>query len=159
MIVDQSAYAKGIYVLRLWASAGGSDGSVIIQNFKNTYGDAIIESIGKRTGGINFSVLTTAFIDAIDSGANKLKPTMADINTPLLRISGQGPTVLGALGDVSRDIVSDGLEITGDVVSFAWNTTKLLPLLLIALIGLAAYLELKKGTLSNVAKAGLFGAK
>lgn len=108
-------YGRGIAVLNTWASAGGVNAAKVRENFLAKYGVVQIESTGKQAANLSFGEMQNIFASIISEGASKESPTMADINTGLLRLGGKVPTVTeilpGVLKDVSLDIFSGAKSI------------------------------------------------
>lgn len=142
-----SSYSDGLYVLTTWAAAGDVSGATVRANYLNKYGQAAVESLGKRVPGINFGSLKDAFRDAIDSGASKESPSLADINTPLLTVAGETPSAVDLISGVASDVGAKVTEIGADVFSF----TKIL-IVVAGILGVA-YILHETGALRKLSSA------
>ena len=152
------SYAKGIYVLNVWAKAGESDPALVRANFKNQYGENLISLMGEATAGINFGVLEKEFRDRIDSGASKLSPSSSDIQSGLLAASAyRESAALVALKSAwqSASAVSNrAVGVASNVVDAAetgiTTTLKLLPVLIVGAV--VVYALVSTGQMKNVFK-------
>lgn len=108
-----SANGDGYYMLTLWANAGGVSGATVRSNFKNRYGEAIIDEIGRATPGLFYGEVSSAMEDAIDDGASKENPTVLDIKNAMLKASGYTPGLFSTILSETPKAITSAVENVG----------------------------------------------
>jgi len=141
-VANQANVGQGYYVLTIWANAGGANPPDVRSYFKNTYGEDTLANVGQATAGLNFASLEAAFKDEIDAGASPAQPTLADINSGLLKVGGELPSVFSTV----KDVVS---EDASAVASFSLTSLKVLAV--VAIVGGIAYILYTTGAFRHVA--------
>lgn len=101
---------SGYYMLTLWADAAGVSGAAVRANFKATYGESVIEEIGRATHGLFYGEVSSAMREMIDDGASKLSPTSINIKNAMLKASGYAPGLFSTIVKETPKAIVDGVS-------------------------------------------------
>lgn len=133
-----SDYAMGIYFFTLWANAGGVSAVAVREHAVKNLGAAYITELGKTNRGINFGTFSSVAEDAISDGASALSPSIAEINSAVIKAAGVKPSLLETIIDTGADL---GREVPGAIQAVGnWSSTIVIGAAVIALVVGVIYL-------------------
>lgn len=148
-----SDYALGVYVIKLWGTAGNQNTSDVLGSFQAYLGDqaqTVITGIGAASHGLDMTILQNEFSKLIASGKNPHDPILSDIRTGMMNAATYSPsTTSGLVNTLLNDavkastaavnaggaVVSSGtavIEEVGSVIKYA-------PIILLGIGGLLLY--------------------
>lgn len=147
-MADAAAYGKGMYVLTTWATVAEVSAPDVRSKFKAKYGEAEVESLGRKSTGVNFGVLSEKFREALDDGAPVMPPEPAWLNSALLAAGGATPSA----SQLAAAVAGDSLQAASDVAKVGLTLAAGGVLFTVIAASAVVWMLYKSGALKELAK-------